>query len=383
MLKIIGIFLIMGVSLGFAQTSRPIAFESKRIQDVFDGVRSQDKKSIDFIMTSGEALLQNITLPIYYQSNKEGKYSHIGFRFNSSLEDRQQHLLEIQFVERYILELVLWEDDTLITNRLLADKVQLNWMNELWGSPTFNKIQAIFPALNSGTTLKLVCDAEKCKAAIVNNSGNLLELSFRKNRQLITGKDKVEYGTELAAQLKSFTSTKSHKTVSILETELEKQEGNIWIKRDTSFYVIESLNQNMYLSKNHRGDFSLVHEKALECESLTNMLLYPEYLSCNPQMEVEHRVYGNDIVVKYSMQLHDFLTFFNADFKAYAGCENKADIFSYATLLLHNERFHFVNLLYVEADDRSLFTEKPKMKVKFYTAIPMDNINNLYGKMYE
>lgn len=381
MIKIVYFIFFLGIqSFIYAQSIADNQFDSKRLYELYNSLPKQHQSSFNLMPESGVFHLKNVKLPVYFIHNDQGRIKHIGFKLS---EKKTEQTLELLFLERYILELILWKDDTLATNRMIADKVEIKLNESAWGSQSFNKLDMILSFLNSEIKTEINCGKDTCFASLVNTSGSSLEFKFRKNRQLLTGKDKVEYGIEVANQLKNYDVVKEKRSFNIDMNVLEKKSDDIWVKKDSSFYVIESLSKNMYLMQDTAHVFRLVHHKDFECESLMNMMLYLNYMDVDTDMDLEHRIYGNELVWRYPVKLNNFLDYFKSEFTFFAGCEEKADIFSYATLLMHNKDLHFVNLLYVEADDRTLFTDSPKWRVKFYTGIPMDNIKNLYGKMYE
>lgn len=379
------VILIVVLSVGlflnsFAQGISKDRFESNRLFELYQNLPQTLQAEIN-IEISGELLYSKWSLPLYFSTNKAKKINHIGFKLPISNQQQDKNTVEQLFLERYLLELVLWQDDTLATNRMIADKITLKRNGNLWNENGFNTLNQIHPILAAGVELSLHCKTDTCMAILTHSDKKeQLEVMFRKNRQLLTGKDKIEYGIEVASDLQRLNIKKEVSVLQIDTNSLQKEE-DYWFKSSNSFYIIENLHQNMSLFYND-GNIELINAKEFPCESITNILLFSNYIETEPQLHIEHRIYGNDIVKNYSTNFASFQHYFS-DFAFYAGCEEKIDIYNYATLLMHNEELNFVNVVYVESDERTLFTESPMFKVRLYTGIPMDNIKNLYKKLYD
>jgi hypothetical protein len=376
------LYVFIGLSHNnYSQSVAKERFESNRLFELYQNL-PQTCQSYFYNKTAGDFKLPNWKTQLYFNSGTTSQVSHLGFRlYPSSDKKNLDKSIEHLFLERYLLELILWNDDTLATNRMIADKVKLKLNGAQWNEPGFTSIKQISPILTDSISLVILSKKDSCYATLSNTlNGNKLEIIFRKNRQLLTSKDKIEYGLEVANALKEITVNKVVKTLDIDINTLKKEE-KYWTKSNKSFYIIEKLNQDVYFSKDS-NNIKLINSNEFSCESFTNQLVYSTYMKSNPKVQIEHRIYGNEIVLNYSVDYSSITKYFE-DFSFYAGCEEKLELFNYATLILHNEQLNFVNILYVESDDRTLYTSTPFFKVKLYTGIPMDNVKNLYKNMYE
>ena len=96
------------------------------------------------------------------------------------------------------------------------------------------------------------------------------------------------------------------------------------------------------------------------------------------QLNIIHKIYGDE-KYNYKVNLNDFISFFSNEFELYFGIEEKTDENMSGTLIIFNRKLNFVNLLYVNTNKNSLFSENPSINAKLYTNIPSDNIKNLFA----
>ena len=369
--------LIFYIFIFFTVAVKGQQFESNRLSDLFELLPASCKQQVQNRIEIVESCNPfGLPVPVYAQQNSKGSIVHIGYK----LFDAQQYFTynseNLRFLERILLELTLWDDDTLLQNRLIADQVTCE-INQ----SALNSNKQLINFLKHDFTFKLTHSGLFSRATFTNSKGEQLLLHYKLNRQIISSKDKVEYGKEVAYKLKSNLKYEANITKTNLPNiqSLQHVKDSVYVLIGDSIFI-RDMNQSLYYTLNRKGEVQPLIDRKCHTESLSNILHYPIWLSKDISIEVEHRIYGNEIVENYRVSLNNFKSYFDNEFQTYIGREDKVEIYAYCTMLLKHKQLNFVNLLYVESDERNLFSAQPKLKAKFYTGIPIDNLKNLYGK---
>jgi hypothetical protein len=374
------IFAILSCVGGLQKLSAQDAFASNRLNELFALLPLECKNALSR-STESKCLcaVKGNTLPIKAAFNSHGQLTHLGldmFSFDANLIYPNTVL---SFIERSFLEYFVWNDAGIIERKNKEDKIVLFTNGKQFNTPGAEKLAAMLPVLLSDVKeLDIMQDSLYYQATIKSPKGKA-SLLFAANYQVVSGMDKREYAHQLVQALKGYTA-KNNIPIAVNAVKLKPYQDNLYVNIGKSYF--KTISSNTYfncLGNNCQPVFNAQYP----LESFTNAFLTVEEYNRNIRLSIEQKIYGNE-KENYTVNLADFVAYFNNDYELYFGLENNNEKLLDGTLIIFNRQLNFINLLYVSSDPKEFFKEGPRtLNAKFYTNIPADNIKNLFAERVE
>ena len=367
------LFLLFGLqSITDAQT----VSVSARLNEVYSMLPLDCKNSIG--KSDGNKCKCNINGELIHVKalfNDSGKLTHVGLDL-FTLEDKLAFPPEVLFfIERTFLEFLLIKDLPEIRKKAAEEKIDLRLNGNPIGEKGFTLINQILTVFSGNYTFNIKHDSLYYFAQFSETSGSL-QMKFAANNNTVTGMDKKEYGEHISSSLRNFKSPDDWKTILPDTASLKPYKDRIKVSVGDSYF--KSITSCKYYIQ-HPNGMEPLFSKSYPLESFSNAFLMPFKENKKISLQIEHRIYGNEIL-KYNLPLADFLIYFAKDFEFFFGIEENSEKEMAGTFILYNRNLNFINLLSVKVDMISFFGENPVVTAKFYTNVPSDNIKNLFAE---
>jgi hypothetical protein len=371
------IFAILSCAGGFQKLSAQDAFTSNRLNELFAQLPLECKNALSRSTENKcDCNLKGNKVPVKASFNSLGQLTHLGinlFAFDANLLYPNTIL---SFIERSFLEYFVWNDPAYIEKKNKEDKIVLMYNGKLFNTLGAERLAIFLPVLLADhKEFTIVQDSLFYNASIKSEKGEI-NLLFTANYSVVSGMDKKEYAQQLIAALRSYKAPASIAPIIRL-SDLKPYRDNLKVSIGKMYY--KTISSNKYY-KCSADQCSPVFDADYPLESFTNTFLSLGEISQNIILSIEQKVYAGEKVT-YSVNLSDFIAYFNNEHELYFGIENNTENLLDGTLIIFNRQLNFVNLLYVSTSPQEFFKSGQRLiKAKFYTNIPADNIKNLFAE---
>jgi len=294
---------------------------------------------------------------------------HIGLHLFNREQVRDKDMTVVfDFVERYLLELILLKDKSKIAGKLKEDKVNLEYGD--------------FPALKKITESLLLevtqSDSRKYRISWTDktNGQTVYALSFPMYYELMLGMNKIEIENNLEADIKA-------QIYNIKVTEPVRKE-NLYPVPQTKYYIkqgekyiLETLNSNLYYIKKQDGTFTLLFDEKFPVESLSNLMISDD-MDNNYLLNVTQNKYGQN-VSEFTVPLKQWIRYcLNLGCVAYFGLESQDEHQIIASVVMENRKLAYNHVLYIIFDKSRLNKPDGTIKAKLHAYIPTHNVTDLF-----
>ena len=353
-----------------------IVYSVKKLEDIASQLPEKYLIDRDSIMFCPD-ICESKSFVIQY--NEKNQVSHLGISMFSKEIKEIMNEPVCNFVERFLLELLLAANNKEIISLLDHHGILLQQNGRRFGQGNVNSIQAILNEIEDPVTFTLSKDEKSYVAAWEYGQQNLFAIQFPLNRELITGSNKLEADNVLFDQLKDTNCNNVSPAANFMvnESELTSRDGTVYISKGDSF-LLGMINENKYFRKTAKG-FELIFDAKYPNESLSN-LFFGNIGKSNLKIHVTHSMYGN-YNPEFEMRLNDFICFFKNDFKIYASAYQKEPGMINSTVIFENKQYNFINLLIISTKTENIFNENGVLTASFRSNIPQHNINSLVGDL--
>ena len=309
--------------------------------------------------------------PLIMHVNQNRIIDHIGIRlFNrEQMQDKDMSSV-FDFVERYVLELILIKDRTKIASKLNDDKVNL----EYGDFPDLKKI-------TDSLSLEIKqFDTREYRISWTDNVNNriIYALSFPMYYELMLGMNKIEIENNLEADIKA-------QAYNIKVQEPVRKENMYFIPQTGYYikpgekYILETLNSNLYYTKDSDGTFSLLFDERFPVESLSNLMISDDTEN-NYLLNITQHKYGRN-VSEFTVPLKQWIRYcLNGGCVAYFGLESQDEHRIKATVIMENKKPAYNHVLYVVFDKSRLSTPDGTIHATLHAYIPTHNVSDLYNE---
>lgn len=323
-------------------------------------------------------IISGKSLSIKYNSKKE--IEHLGVSLFSPEMKEMINLPVCNFIERFLLELLLQKTTAAITQRLDEYSVSIEGKN-IGGQKSIHSVQSISAVLNKmqGTVKFLLQQEGTNYTAIWELPNNeIFTITFPASRELIFGTNKKESDRKLGELLtESHCSKIKNETYRITPDDVKPASFDKAVfERRGSFFMLPKLNSDKYYYCDADKNFYPLNADNYPAVSLKNLLLIPQ-LNTTLRLHLTHRQYGN-FTPEFDIKLCDFICFFQSGFDSYCHVENPESGVLQATIILHNKAFNYIHLLNITTDTGTIFQENGILNAELYSNIPQHNIKNLF-----
>ena len=372
------LFFIFFVSFITIEANAQLKFSSKRLEEIYNNLPNGCKKDLNLNLSKGTSLqvckINDKTIILSKTLTIDSIISHLGVHLidTNLLDSYPIHLVE--FVERTILENIIFSDDTQFINKNKENGVKLLVNGKELSKERTTIILSIIPKLLDTASINF--NKSQLRSSVKIEKGyNTLELQFPTRFSSIIDMDIEEYGdyifTDLCNYNKSVVLDENNDKDNML---LRPYGQEIWKNCGISYDSLYFSDTYFYLKD---SSLEAVFSRVYEQESFFNTFLLAGNHNRAFELELEFQLYNKK--KSCTIKLLDFLAYFERDFNAYFGILNIDDKVMEGVLLLQNKYYNYINLLNVKADKGNFFNAGDKLKCKFFFNIPTDNIKNLFA----
>jgi len=315
-----------------------------------------------------------------------GKKVHIEAGFGGLISQIRLELFDPQwvrkfphpvydFVERYLLRLILIDKREEVARLLHDDKVEL-LLNGIPFEKSAVSLASFIFAIRPGMDCMLVSDTSGYKVGW-NTGVGTLQMEFPKRYELIAGKDKVEMEDDFQKELFLFVPEKSS-SEKVYRSVLDTVPESDCYRRKGGCYVTSDLNGDRYYRGLGNGEFALFFDGRYPEISLANLFLDGDRMESEVVMDVEHRRYGKRRDQLY-VSVGQWVAFCKQErCVPYFGVEERGKKRIAGTVLMVNQDLGYNHVLYYECDRQKFMEGDFFLKTWLYTYVPTHNVLNLF-----
>lgn len=191
----------------------------------------------------------------------------------------------LQFVERYLLELLVADDED-VANDLHVNHVEL-FSDMLTGTPK-QMLRKALKEMTEPTTLFIQQETQKYRVEFVKNNSKLLSVAMPTRYDLILGQTKDEAEEAFAALL----SAEAVKPVTSQGMRIEeatiRQDSLVYVYND-SWYMSNDIKATCYVLPVEDGTFAPIYDENHRSESVINLFNYP--MDFGPNASITFKMY--------------------------------------------------------------------------------------------
>lgn len=310
---------------------------------------------------------------IVFGFNKSGEINHLGVSLFSEETKKLMDIGICNFIERFLLELALINDNSKVESKLKELKISLFINGVNFNDKSNLTITDYIESIDMPVNFSLKYDEFIANAIWIYGS-NTFNICFPLYRELIDGSDKKESDEILYNSLyyaRSEPVNLMDENISL--EQLEKYKENVYVIKGNVFLIPE-LTSNVYYIKSGT-DYELLYSQEYPEISMNNLFL--TYANGKGKiLSLTHRRYGY-FTPEITIPLLNFLNFFKDDFQIMCHTKyNKEDNLE-TIIVLNHKRLNYIHLMRVTAEKESLFSSNTILKADFYSNIPQHYIKTL------
>jgi hypothetical protein len=312
---------------------------------------------------------------IGFSRNEKGSICHIGLSLFSSDVKEMINVPICNFIERYLLELLMCGSDEQSAFTNSTSHVQL-LMNDVVCGKAYTFARHFVNTVDTAYSFSYN-DHDNGDITVSWTKGkSKFSLQFRPERELVFGTDKKESDQLINDKLVGDIASYSQKTTRCCRMSelLPYDIPPLYFKKGMVFSA-QSLNSDTYYLR--RGDVGeAVFSELYPAESVRNLLLGVVDTK-NIKAKVCHKMYGHS-TADFIIPLAKLFSLVQNDAQLYCGIESMKGDEIHATLVIEYAKLNYIHMLRITANRKSLFGGNPVIDVLFYSNIPQQNIKNTF-----
>lgn len=324
---------------------------------------------------SGERYVMSICKekPIVIHRGDAAAIDHVGIKlFERDIINKHPSPI-YYFVERYLLQLLLLNDDKNIQDKLKRERIKIT--SEIYPLTSYKQgIRNIIAAFSPNLSVYITCNNNRYSLVCVEDRKSLLSFSFPVRYELITGYTKLEAESSIYPEL---LTHKKRQFTPISYSDLSEYKDSLYSIND-DYYVMENIISTSYYYK--KGDNIIPLFSASDTvESVYN--LFNSKCDWGVKAEITQSLYGGktNTFTTTVTQLTDYLR--SKKCSLYTGIRKmEKDRIEGVVMAVNMELGyqHFMTFVL----DKALFKtpDKHTVKMKMYSYIPIHNISSLFGE---
>lgn len=329
---------------------------------------------------NGEIIVPRVSSDchISIERDKKGKIEHVGFKlFNREL--MESHSVPIyRFMERYMLELFLLEDDKDIYTRLKMDRVKIS--SEIYLEVPMKKgLQKVISENFSDCSIFITNNGQNNIVSCVKSDKVLAQIIFPLRYELITGFSKLEAESLFYPQLLQYLAVENQTEENPLSLyDLQSYKDSLYCTYE-EFYMLEDVVSTSYYRKDGDNYIPLYGTK-YTAESLYNLFNASHNLGVIAS--VSQSLYGIDKNISYEVPVKELACYLRSQgCRLYTGIKGKKGREMQFVVMAVNSDLGYQHLLICSGDNRVLnMSDESKIKIKMYCHIPTHNVSSLLGE---
>ena len=305
---------------------------------------------------------------IIKETDKQGMLCHIGVHlFNDDVRQSMQEHAE--FLERMMLELLLYKKDDLVQKKM--DEYKLKWtVNGRNAEKPYTSIVqflSVYEASNVALQLEFLDNRYVAKWKKGNNT---YSLSYPATLELIQGMNVIEADSMFMCKLKNIGNLKSPKSPKQLAVkQLSPIRGRLYRKIGICHSEQPSYSTDTYYIKQGDSDSAVaVYETRFPALSLINMMA--GIVPChNRKLDASIHLYGGKIE-RLSLPFSLLYSHLFEGMQCYLKLDTSKPDKYFARFLFVNEQMQYVHVVEVEVSPSTIFNENAVWKAHIYMFIP-------------
>lgn len=316
---------------------------------------------------------------IIVERGTDGVITHIGFKlFDRSVMEKHSTPL-YQFLERYMLSLILLEDDKEIYTRLKMDHVKITSETHP-EAPLLKGLQKIVSDDTSSSSIYITNSGKEYTVSCLNGEKLHIQITFPMRYELVSGYTKLDAERTFYPQLLAFiASDEKDEFVELSEYDLEPYKDNLF-KAFHESYILGDMVSTSYYKKLEENKYAAILDPHYIAESTYN--IFNAAHKWNITAEVTQSLYGQNNKLDYEVPIYELTRFLRSQgCRMYTGIKKSGNNEIQITVMAVHPELGYQHLLICSTDKRIL--NKPeayKMKIKMYCHIPTHNISSLLGE---
>ena len=348
-------------------------FASLQLERIFNSFG----KNFELPLESGIFNPKTFNLPLRIVYDSEKIITHLGIAVFSEEEQDALGITLCDFQERYLLEVLLQEDDDKATAFIMQNKTAINTCGIAIG--------AQFKQQYLKEAIKQIIDGKPRYTLVHENytwevlwEGEMFCLGFKfpSDIQLILGMDKKEIGLFFERQLRQFRYKPFEPKPLMLDADnLTTLRKDMFTLPGSTFFIQE-MRSDIYLIKDSISGYKTVFDAKYPDESIANLFIRPDQWAEKLNINISHK--GYDETPVFNENLYHLLSFMHSDCETYFGIEHLSAEKLEFTVIFRNKNYTFYHLLYVETTLDAIFVGNEPLKGTLHTYIPNQHIKNLY-----
>lgn len=311
--------------------------------------------------------------PVIVHRGAHGVIDHIGIKlFERDIISKHPSPI-YYFVERYLLELLLSDNDKAIQERLKRERVRIT--SEVYSLASYKRgINDIISAFSPDQSVYITCNNNRYSVVCTNDRKTVLSFSFPVRYELITGDTKLEAENSIYWDLLVHNRTTP---VPVSSSDLSEYKDSIYSAND-DYYVMENIISTSYYQKEQENYIPLF-SVADPVESIYN--LFNSKYDWNVEAEITQSLYGsktNTFTTRVA-QLTDYLR--SRKCSLYTGIRKMEKDKIEGVVMAVNMELGYQHIMTFTLDKGLLQApEKYNVKIKMYSYVPIHNISSLFGE---
>ena len=354
------------------------SYSSLRLEEIGNEVKKFCLPKTDSIFNCPK-IIRGKSLIVTY--NKKREIDHLGISMFSNETKELINLPVCNFIERFLLELVLEKTPRSAMQRLNRFKISIKRNGIEFGNPRFLSLTGVLNEIKNPVSFSLHKNPEKFAAEWEFNHNQFVIL-FPATRDLIFGTDKKEsdelLNISLSDDSKLCSSENDRSGDDVSENSLiYNSQKDIFTKRGNDF-TLQLINSNTYYKKTDDG-FDLIFSQDYPEESLSNLII-KNMGNLNHKLHITHRMYGN-FSPDFDISLKKFLCVFKDDFEVFTAVSSSNQDELKLTVVLRSKDYNYVHLLLINTTKETVFKNDGILNANFYSNIPQQSIKSLIGDL--
>ena len=331
------------------------------------------------------ALIAEVQIPkvnakrnIIVERDADGVITHIGFKlFDRSIMEKHSTPL-YYFLERYMLSLILLEDDKEVYTRLKMDHVKIT--SEIYPeAPLISGLQKIVSDDTSSSSIFITSNGKEYTVSCLNGEKLHIQITFPINYELVSGYTKLDAERTFYPQLLAFiASDTKDEYMELSEYDMESYKDGLFTAFQESYILGEMVATSFY--KKNEDLYVPILDSRYTAESAFN--LFNAAHKWKMTAEVTQSLYGQNNQLNYEVPVGELTRYLRSQgCRMYTGIKESDNNEIKLTVMAVQPELGYQHLLICSADKRILSNpEAYKMRIKMYCHIPTHNISSLLGE---
>lgn len=324
---------------------------------------SEILKSIGEMVDSNSSNLPD--LPIVRLCDDK-RVTHIGIDIFGDKIKECNNVILLNFVERYLLEMLSEKSSNIATERMEFDDVTIG--GDLSKIPLLSSIQG-------DITLDIINDSNLYTIKW-GDADNFISISFPINYSFILGKNKIELEDALYGDLMKYAEREIDEKFDRKYNSLSKIADNIY-EDSKGYYGIKSIHNTSYYECVD-NEYSCIFDLERSLESLYNVICNNNSVECPITLYITQNKYGFRHE-EYCYPLNKLITFcLDQGCTPYIGIEENSKDTIIASIYMVNYEYGYNHILKLKVDKEQLFADDGTASMEINCYIPTNNISILF-----